>query len=298
MTSGRESETAMQNLLLQNTIEGDQDDWNFGRFGLVKAFLESVRDEAGAPAFHVTARNRGPRGEPDPVLSRLDESDFQQLWLFAVDVGDGLTEEDCAGIGRFRRNGGALLVTRDHMDLGSSVCTLAGVGAAHHFHTRNLDPDASRHCIDDGVTTDISWPNYHSGANGDYQQVRAVGEVHPVLLDPASETGVIGYLPSHPHEGAISAPPDDSSSRVILQGRSQATGRVFNLAVAFERSVDGGRALAESTFHHFADYNWDIAAGCPSFVSEAPGDGMQRFPAALQSTQRYVRNIALWLAGC
>ncbi|WP_426703058.1 hypothetical protein ACPPVV_08720 [Rhodanobacter sp. Col0626] len=287
----------MQNILLQTTIEGDHDDWNIGRFSLLKAFLEEIREESGQPAFRVTARNRDPRGKPDSLLSRLDESDFQQLWLFAVDVGDGLTEEDCAGIGRFRRDGGALLVTRDHMDLGSSLCMLAGIGVAHHFHTRNLEPDTSRHCIDDCVTTDISWPNYHSGANGNYQHVSPVGEPHPVLLDPESESGVIRYLPAHPHEGAISAPADDTSSRVILQGRSATTSRDFNLAVAFEHSPDGGRAIAQSTFHHFIDYNWDIAAGCPSFVSEAPGDGMLHFPAALVSTKRYVRNMAFWLAG-
>ena len=285
----------MQNILLQTTIEGDRDDWHIGRFSHVKAFLESIHDDDGQPAFRVTARNRDPLGQADAVLSRLHDAGFHQLWLFAVDTGDGLTDEDCAGISRFRRNGGAMLVTRDHMDLGSSICTLAGIGAAHHFHTRNLDPDTSRRRIDDSVTTDISWPNYHSGSNGDFQRVRIAGEAHPVLLDPDSETGTIQYLPSHPHEGAVSAPPDDETSRVILQGRSQATGRDFNLAVSFERADGNGRAIAESTFHHFADYNWDIAAGCPSFVSEAPGDGMLRFPEALRSTKRYVRNIAFWL---
>ncbi|MGB5851603.1 MAG: hypothetical protein WBG85_04825 [Rhodanobacter sp.] len=287
----------MQNLLLQTTIESDPDDWHIGRFGLLAEYLAGLRDESGQPAFRVIARNRDPRGRPDAVLSRLDASDFQQLWLFAVDVGDGLSEEDCAAIGRFRRKGGALLVARDHMDLGSSVCTLAGVGAAHHFHTRNLDPDASRHCIDDGETTDISWPNYHSGANGDYQHVRPIGEPHAVLRDPRSESGVIRYLPAHPHEGAISAPADEPGSRVILQGTSATTGGDFNLAVAFEGSAESGRAIAQSTFHHFADYNWDIAAGCPSFVSETPGDGMRRFPEALRSTRRYVHNLALWLGG-
>lgn len=287
----------MQNLLLQTTIEGDPDDWNVGRFGLLKAFLASLRDDNGEPAFRVTARNRDRRGGPDSILSRLDESDFRQLWLFAVDVGDGLAEEDCAAIGRFRRRGGALLVARDHMDLGSCVCTLAGVGAAHHFHTRNPDPDESRHCIDDCDTSDISWPNYHSGANGNYQHVRPAGEPHAVLRDPESDSGVIRYLPAHPHEGSISAPADDPRSRVILQGTSATTGRDFNLAVAFERSAGGGRAIAQSTFHHFADYNWDIAAGCPSFVSEAPGDDMRHFPEALRSTRRYVRNVAFWLGG-
>lgn len=288
----------MQNILLQTTIEGDQDDWNIGRFSLLRACLEGIREADGAPAFRVTARDREARDRPDPVLSRLGESAFDQLWLFAVDVGDGLTEADCAGISRFRRKGGGLLVTRDHMDLGSSICSLAGVGAAHHFHTRNLDPDTTRRCIDDCVTTYISWPNYHSGANGDYQKVTPVGEVHPVLLDPASDSGVIDYLPAHPHEGAVSAPAGDTNSRVILEGRSQTTGRNFNLAVAFERSPEGGRAIAESTFHHFADYNWDVSKGCPSFVSEAPGVGMRHMPTALASTKRYVRNLALWLGGC
>ena len=48
----------MQNILLQTTIEGDSDDWHIGRFHLLKAFLEGIRDEHGEPAFRVTARNQ------------------------------------------------------------------------------------------------------------------------------------------------------------------------------------------------------------------------------------------------
>lgn len=286
----------MKNVLLQTTIEPSDDDWAIDRFRRLHAYLASLTDTDGNPAFRVTARDRDPAGGDDEVLANLDTSDFDQLWLFAVDTGQGLTEADCAGITRFRQRGGGMLVTRDHMDLGSSICTLGGVGAAHHFHTRNPDPDASRHCIDDCETTAISWPNYHSGANGDFQAVEIVGDAHPVLADPASPTGHIRYLPAHPHEGAISAPPGDASSRVILRGHSRTTGRDFNIAVAFERSHDGGRAIAQSTFHHFADYNWDTASGCPSFVSEAPGHGMREHPEALESTKRYVRNVAFWLA--
>ena len=81
-----------------------------------------------------------------------------------------------------------------------------------------------------------------------------------------------------------------------MEGTSSVSGRCFNLAVAFERTGEGGRAIAQSTFHHFADYNWDPSAGSPSFVSEAAGDGMARFPEALRSTQHYVRNLADWLS--
>ncbi len=285
----------MLNLLLQTTIDGDPDDWNIDRFSRLGAFLAGLQDKEGRLAFRVTARNRTHPGAPDPVLSTLDASDYDQLWLFGVDGGDGLTPEDCAGIGRFRRRGGALLVTRDHMDVGSSICSLGGIGAAHHFHSRNCEPDRTRHCIDDTHAAHILWPNYHSGANGDFQRIRSVGSIHPVMRDRQSATGVIQDLPAHPHEGVVGAPPEDSSGRVIVEGQSLVSGRRFNIAVAFERSEHGGRAIAQSTFHHFADYNWAPSSGCPSFVGEAPGDGIARFPEALRSTRQYVRNVAFWL---
>jgi len=282
-------------ILLQTTIPFSDDDWHIGRFSLLRDYLAGLGDDDGKAMFEIVARDRAPLGEPDPVLSSLDKSDFDELWLFAVDVGNGLTPHDCAGIGNFRRRGGGLMVTRDHMDLGSSVCSLAGVGFAHHFHSKNPDPDPSRCCIDDPYTTSISWPNYHSGANGDYQEIAPVGPVHPVLLAPEAPGGLLRYLPAHPHEGAVGKPASDPTARVIATGRSKVTGRPFNIAVAFEPSAAGGPAIAQSTFHHFADYNWDPRMGAPSFVSEAPGDGLAKSPEAQRSVQRYVRNLASWL---
>jgi hypothetical protein len=288
----------MRTLLLQTTIESDPEDWDVQRFSRLRSFLSTLKDGRGGTAFTVTARDRSKRGEPDPVLSKLHESNVDQLWLIASDGGDGLTPEDCAGISQFQRLGGSLMVTRDHMNLGVSICNLRGIGAAHHFHSLNREPDEARHCVDNpSAPSGISWPNYYSGANGDFQRVTAVGTIHPVMRDRRSPTGVIQYLPSHPHEGAVSAPPGDTRSRVIVEGRSSATGRRFNIAVAFERSDQGGRAIAQSTFHHFADYNWDPTAGSPSFVTERPGNGMTRFPEALRSTKQYVCNLAFWLAG-
>ena len=284
-------------ILLQTTIPPTLDDWSIARFSRLAAFLREQRDEHGVPLFEVVTRDREPPGAPDSVLSTLDTSDYDELWLFAVDTGDGLTKDDCGAIGRFRRSGKGIMVTRDHMDLGSSICDLAGVGKAHFFHTRNLDPDSARHCIDDTVSTNISWPNFHSGANGDVQQIAVVGAVHPLLADPASPTGAIRRLPAHPHEGGVGAPDDEPSARVIATGRSKLSGNTFNIAVAFEPSEEGGPAVAQSTFHHFVDYNWDPRDGAPSFVDEPPGDDVVRDPHALADTHRYVRNLALWLGG-
>lgn len=279
----------MTKILLQTTIPPIEDDWNIGRFARLAAYLSSL------PGVEVVARDRAvPGGETDPVLGSLDESDFDQLWLFAVDPGDGLNTDECAAIGRFRTRGGGLMVTRDHMDLGTSVCTLGGLGDAHYFHTKNADPDTDRNRIDDTATGHILWPNYHSGANGDYQRIEPVGPVHPLLSD---DGGTLSLLPAHPHEGGVGAPAKHPDARVIAKGLSQTTGRRFNIAVAFEgRDAEDGRGVAQSTFHHFCDYNWDPRDGYPSFVDEPAGDGMLRDPEAPRQTQRYMANLAGWLS--
>jgi len=282
-------------ILLQTTIVPTKNDWSIARFSQLAKLLATEVGDDGQHLYDVTARDRDPLGAPDTVLSTLDRSDFDQLWLFAVDVGDGLTAQDCGAISRFHKAGGGLMVTRDHMDLGSSICSLAEVGAAHFFHTRNQHPDPVAHARDDPYTTEISWPNFHSGANGDYQTIAPVLPIHPVLSDLASPTGAIRYLPAHPHEGGVRAP-EGADARVIATGLSKATGHPFNIAVAFADGPAGGRAIAQSTFHHFADYNWDVRAGSPSFVAEAAGEGMINNPQAMTDTRRYALNLARWLA--
>jgi hypothetical protein len=290
-------------ILLQTTIPAIEDDWNIDRFRLLREHLASLKDDDGHLLCEVAARNRETNTDGDDVvLSTLDATDFDELWLFAVDAGDGLSQADCQGITRFRQRGGGILATRDHQDLGSSLCTLGGVGRAHFFHTKHQDPDESRRAPDDQDTTSISWPNYHSGSNGDYQKVTPEGPVHELLHNPDSASGVIEYFPAHPHEGGVGVPEDEANARVIATGTSQVTHRPFNLVVAFEQSADKhgntlGRAVAESSFHHFVDYNWDVSMGCPSFLMEPPGDQIKREPEKLEDIKTYVRSLALWLKG-
>ena len=289
-------------VLLQTTIPPIDDDWNINRFSLLRDFLTSIADENGVRTFDVTSRDRenNETGD-DKVLSRLDDTDFDELWLFAVDQGQGLSVADCEGITRFRQRGGGMLTTRDHQDLGSSLCTLGGVGRAHFFHTRHPEPDESRHVRDDQDTKGISWPNYHSGSNGNYQQIGATTPVHEVLINPSNASGVIEFFPAHPHEGAVGVPEGEQHASVIATGTSQVTARQFNLIVAFEHSRDRhgnllGRAIAESSFHHFVDYNWDTSKGCPSFLTDPAGDQIARQPEKLQDVKTYVANVARWLA--
>jgi hypothetical protein len=289
-------------ILLQTTIPAVADDWSVERFSLLSEHLSSIKDEHGRPLYQVTARNREANAAgDDPLLSTLDNSNFDELWLLAVDTGNGLSKPDCEGITRFHQRGGGILSTRDHQDLGSSLCTLGGVGRAHFFHSKNQEPDQSRHVRDDPDNTEISWPNYHSGANGNYQKVTAAQPLHELLKNEKNASGLIEYFPAHPHEGAVGVPDGAQNARVVATGVSQATGQQFNLVVALEEKVDRhgnncGRSVAESSFHHFADYNWDTSKGCPSFLLEPPGDEIKRDPARLDDIKTYAANLARWLS--
>lgn len=289
--------SGQKQILLQTTIPPIEDDWNIGRFSLLREHLASLKGEDGAPLYEVMARDRDNVDGDDPVLSKLDESGVDELWLFAVDLGDGLSPEDCAGITRFRQRGGGILSMRDHNDLGSSLCTIGGVGGAHYFHSKNPDPDPTRNRRDDHDTPSIDYPNYHSGSNGDYERIKPVGDLHDILRRPDGSS--IEYFPAHPHEGGVGAP-RDAAARVVASGTSTVSGRDFNLVVAFERETDEfghlcGRAIAESSFHHLVDYNWDTDMGCPSFLEEPPGDGYKRDPAKLDDIKQYAANAARWL---
>ena len=68
-----------------------------------------------------------------------------------------------------------------------------------------------------------------------------------------------------------------------------------NLDTTDEHGDLRGRAVAESSYHHFVDYNWDIEKGCPSVVIEPPGDAVRKYPARLEDVKAYVRNLAWWL---
>ena len=108
-------------ILLQTTIPFTEDDWHIGRFSLLRDELSSRKDESGNSLFQVTTRDResDPAGN-DPVLSSVDTSEFDELWLFAVDTGEGLTKTDCQGITRFRQRGGGILATRGQENHGGS----------------------------------------------------------------------------------------------------------------------------------------------------------------------------------
>jgi hypothetical protein len=283
----------MAKVLIQTTIAAVDDDWNVGRFSLLAQTLSQAGHE-------VTTRNRESEND-DSLLCRLAESDYDQLWLMAVDTGQGLTEQEVASILAFRERGGGMVTARDHQDLGSSLTRLHSLGTFNHFHSLNLEEE-DRRAADDQDNPNIGFPNYHSGANGNFQTITVLEPLHELLRRDNGTGEPIGFFPAHPHEGAVGVPPGTPFARVIAQGRSSVSGRTFNLAVA----IDGepgetgigtmGRAVAESTFHHFADMNWDPKRGAPSFVTDPPGSEVYTEPHKLEAFKDYVRNLGRWLS--
>ena len=282
-------------ILVKTTIGPVMDDWHIGRFSLLADHLRSLNDSSGGVLYHVVARDRIENQDGDDTdFLGLARGGYDQLWLIGVDEGGALTSADAENIAQFRRHGGGVLLTRDHQDLGSCLTRLGALGATQHFQRANPDPDESRRCRDDRGTPSVSWPNYHSGANGDLQAIDAIAPVH-ALMRTTSGTG-LRCLPAHPHEGSVGVPTAlRHIARVVAQGRSLTTGATFNLCAAVEEP-GMGRAASDSSFHHFCDYNWNPRMGCPSFVNEPAGDDVLSSPHALDDSHRYVENIAGWLA--
>lgn len=276
----------MARILFKTTIPNVEDDWHVGRFSLAADHLRRLGHD-------VRACDRMDADTADEDIAAAACGEFDQLWLFGVDTGSGLCGLDIIAIDSFRKRGGGLLISRDHQDLGSCLSAIPGIGETQHFQTRNPEADPDRQRIDDTGTPALSWPNYHSGSNGDVQEIATFAPLHPLVS--RADGKPIRWLPSHPHEGAVSAPEDLVGARVVATGRSITTHRDFNLVVAIEQP-GAGRVVADSSFHHFADCNLDPAAGAPTFVDEPWGDEITRNPEARADAHRYIANIADWLS--
>ena len=273
-------------ILLKTTIPPTPDDWHIGRFGLLAVHLDSL-------GHTVTARDLDQRDGADTDLAAAADGAHDQLWLFGVDGTGALGPADIDAIDRFRARGGGVLLSRDHQDLGACLGLIPGIGLTQHFQSRNPESDPERQAADDIGTPRLGWPNYHSGKNGDVQAISTLDPLHSLVT--RADGSPIRWFPAHPHEGTVSAPDALPGARVVACGQSAQTGRRFNLVVAVEEPGKG-RAVADSSFHHFTDCNWDPRAGAPSFVDEPWGDAVLTTPGARADAERYAANIAAWLS--
>lgn len=258
----------MARILVQTTLRDGEGEWHIERFSALVSLLR-------AEGHDIVARNREPGADgSDPVLSALDDSQFDELWLFAADRGNGLAPADVRGILRFRERGGGMFTSRDRENVGVSLLNLGSVGLVNHFRTynRQLRRRASRRVFKRLAESD------------GYERIVPLEPVHELLRTHRSPSGVIEYFPTAAHEAAISVPPYAPFARVIAVSGSGMPGASANVAIAFEdeRCSDGrtcGRAVATSCLHHFADAHLSGDRDEPS-----------------EMFKDFARNIARWLA--
>jgi len=147
----------MKKILLQTTIQHARDDWSIERFSILANLLSKIEDETGTRLFGITARDRENLASGDDrILSKLDETDFDQLWLFGVrrrrgPWGAGFARRSA----RFRERAPPSLLRATIKTWGFPFCSLGGIGAANHFHSRNPEPDPERRVADDIETPGI-----------------------------------------------------------------------------------------------------------------------------------------------
>jgi len=162
----------MKKILLQTTIQHARMTGLSRGFQSWQIFFRKIEDETGTRLFGITARDRENLASGDDrILSKLDETDFDQLWLFGVDVGGGL------GGWIARRSADSVSVAAPSL-LRATIKTW-GFPFAHSAASvpRITSTPGTPNPIPNGVFADdietpgISWPNYHSGSNGDFQRV-------------------------------------------------------------------------------------------------------------------------------
>ena len=287
-------------ILLQPTIPYAEDDWHIGRFSLLTEHLKSLKDENGDALYEVTARNleQDTNGN-DKVLNKLDESDFDQLWLFALDTDGILSKEDCRGDHE--------ISSKRQRNFHDARSSRYGNFALHGRRNRrgalfSLETKRSRTMSATNAT------------------IRRRKTLISRIIIPV-QTAIIKKLsPSNPFTNFLkdrTARQSNFSPRIRTKAESVnrkmtirrvlspkakvgCFGKDFNLIVAFERSEDKhgnkfGRGIAESSFHHLVDYNWDTK-GCPTFLEEPPGDDVKNNPEKLEDIKTYISNLARWLA--
>jgi hypothetical protein len=257
----------MATILVQTTLTEGDGEWQIERFSTLVSLLRNEGHD-------VVARNREPGADgSDPVLSSLERSRFDELWLFAADRGNGLAPADVRGILRFRERGGGIFTARDRENVGLSLLNLGSVGLVNHFRTYN------RQLRRRGIRRSMK----RSHAADEYERIVPVEPVHELLRTPRSPSGVIEFFPARSHgEAALSVPPYAPFARVIAVSDGGSGGANVVIAIDDERCNDGtpcGRAVATPCLHQFADSRLDVGTGESSEIFKD-----------------FARNIARWLA--
>jgi len=248
-------------------------------------------------------------------LDEVSLSDYDELWLFGVAGRGGgpddieLNASEINAVESFMDDGGGVLTTGDHSDLGEGITGgIPRVGKMRRYdawlNTLRSGPGGST-SERDGTPQKIrvrEYPEYRF-----WPRFLRTTHPHPVLCGPE---GPIEILPDHQHEGAVNVPSSYPTSEWPRKGGHQpkvepiAWAQVVNqpdpnsdeprgtefpvIGVYDGHRADVGRIAADATWHHWFDLN---LRGGGSGFDDTP-QGRQH----LEKFEAYFLNLAVWLA--
>jgi hypothetical protein len=276
--------------------------------------------------FDVTTVSRGTDPSAMQQNKNLDQLDlvanFDQIWFFGVSGGNLLSAGELTAVTNFMAQGGGVLVTGDHADLGQGIAgSIPRAGKMRLYPAPPAAPPGWNTTLvqgHDGIydfsdqSDDIPqtirprryplWDLFPSRFSYRWAP-------HPVLC---GIDGPIDVLPDHEHEGEAIIPASfpaaewpskngfQPKAEVIAWGRIKdpsATNQGHEIGVisAYDgHRADIGRVVADATWHHFFDIN---LLGDPTMNPTDLGFGTS--PAgqvALKKIEAYYLNIGVWLA--
>jgi len=280
--------TAPQALLL-STIATDANDWHIGRFSLLGTMIRTAGEEMD-PSFNLTISDY-PTSDADrkALQDDLSSGRYGQIWLIAPDMDNGPDAGFFRALEAAVKGGTDLVIARDHTDLGCCLLELkdclGDVGQTQTFQRTWTDLPKDREYADPACAAIVT-PCVVTGQNGGVQICRQRAD-HPLLNFASMIPGHL-VIPAHPHEGVIRKVA--ASQTVLLSSFSITSGREQTTAIVDE-AVGRGMVLHHSTFHHFADYNLDVAKGAPDFVLDPPSTQIADSPVLLKDIKAYVRSV-------
>ena len=275
--------------LLLSTIATDSNDWHIGRFSLLADMIRRAGQELD-PSFSLNISDYPTSdSERQTLQADLAAGRYSQVWLIAPDMDNGPDPGFFRALETAVKAGTDLVIARDHTDLGCCLLELkdclGDVGQTQTFQRTWTDLPKDREYADAACAAIVT-PCVVTGQNGGVQICRQRAE-HPLLNFASMIPGHL-VIPAHPHEGVIRKVA--ASQTVLLSSFSITSGREQTTAIVDE--ADGrGMVIHHSTFHHFADYNLDVAAGAPDFVLDPPSKQIADSPALLNDIKAYVRSV-------
>lgn len=285
----------------------------FGGLQYVKKLLESrayfYADFRVRTAHREGADNSATEKGPLQLTDLGILENFDVLWLFGDNtIPNMLTPEELSLLEKFMATPkrGGVLVTGDHSNLGQGLGRrIKRAGAMRQWDTaaegveRFSTLEEGLGQFDDNVQSDdrpqkIRLTPFPFGSPLGFDRDP---RPHPVMCGP---DGPIDVFPDHPHEGATLEPSPAGSadwptknghqerSYIIAKGKTKdptVTFREFGIVSAYDgHTVDVGRIVADSSWHHWFDLNlmgFDITP-----------EGR----AALKKIDGYFLNCGAWLA--